>query len=480
MCGVCIFAIEGMLTYPKLPIWPPVAQHTECMANDTPEEGNGDLGASVHLSPGPIRGTLDAPAAKPVTIENLPSPEESDGRFKVANTIAKIYATSLIIGVGAIVPTVLYLQSPRSGVDRVTVLVVAVASSVSLAFLFLFLWPKNPNWIKRSLGSGVPSLVGAIRLLADFIGIFPSNHVELTYSSILPSRPAEADRVEADRVEAERIHRSAVELINELRAQGAVVVTKNDAPDLNGGGQVGQDPTTPDPDGLNPAPESAARPRVTDALEEQSRGIFDNEERDDIGELPRVSSAATRYFDESRQRLIIALDSMEKKSRRNLQFGLILSLSGLTVVGYAVYDASSMVVGETPVLLWESFAVATVPRFVLGIILELIAMFFLRLYRQGIDDFKYFHNELTNIELRWLALNSAYDFLRGDSMDVSIAANAIARLAETERNFVLKEGESTVRLERDRIQTEAQLGSYNAIRTIGTGVVGVPGVPKTP
>ena len=47
------------------------------------------------------------------------------------------------------------------------------------------------------------------------------------------------------------------------------------------------------------------------------------------------------------------------------------------------------------------------PRLTLSIFIEFFSFFFLRLYKTGISEIKYFQNELTNAELKFIAVEKA-------------------------------------------------------------------------
>ncbi|MBN7139012.1 hypothetical protein A7A76_07875 [Lysobacter enzymogenes] len=80
------------------------------------------------------------------------------------------------------------------------------------------------------------------------------------------------------------------------------------------------------------------------------------------------------------------------------------------------------------------------------IMIEVFAYFFLRLYKQSIEEIKYYQNELTNVEFKWAAVTMAKQ-AGGEPVLLSIIDN----LVKTERNFILEKGESTVGLEKERI-----------------------------
>jgi pyrroloquinoline quinone (PQQ) biosynthesis protein C len=78
-----------------------------------------------------------------------------------------------------------------------------------------------------------------------------------------------------------------------------------------------------------------------------------------------------------------------------------------------------------------------------------VRIFFLRLYKTSLDDIKYYQNEITNIESKWLALNAVME-----DKDKTLLNIIVDYLSKTERNFILnlKKGDSTLGLERERLE----------------------------
>ena len=105
----------------------------------------------------------------------------------------------------------------------------------------------------------------------------------------------------------------------------------------------------------------------------------------------------------------------------------------VSILGYVVYTSA----GDGEDFGWKS-GVHTVLRVSIALFIQTFAYFFLRLYKTSLEDIKYYQNEITNIESRWLALATAKD-------KPEFIKPAIDSLLKTERNFVLKKGESTLR-----------------------------------
>jgi hypothetical protein len=130
------------------------------------------------------------------------------------------------------------------------------------------------------------------------------------------------------------------------------------------------------------------------------------------------------------------------RSNLNLGLGMITTIAGLVYLGYYVIqsaNADNMTV----------FALHFIPRLSLVVFIEIFAYFFLKLYKLNLAEIKYFQNEMTNFESKFVALHTAQAI-----DDKSSIATVIEKLANTDRNYILKKGETTVQLEQQKIDKE--------------------------
>ena len=149
-------------------------------------------------------------------------------------------------------------------------------------------------------------------------------------------------------------------------------------------------------------------------------------------------------FSNTRGRLTDMVDALNKKANVNLGLGMFTAILGLGVLAYFVLpdvnnDAN------------DNFLSANLPRFALVVVVELLAYFFLRLYRASLADIKYFQNELTNVEARFAALRLGASFDSSEDLGPLLTA-----FVATERNFVLEKGQSTVDLEMAKLDTQSR------------------------
>ena len=140
-------------------------------------------------------------------------------------------------------------------------------------------------------------------------------------------------------------------------------------------------------------------------------------------------------FETLKTRLDGERDAQARRAIMNLYIGIGFALLGLGLLGWFSISAN-FVEGKIDVNI-ANFSV----RFSFVVLIEILAYFFLGLYKTGLQEIKYFQNEITNVESWTVAFEGA--FLGGLK---ATQAEIIKKLAATERNFVLKKGEATVPL----------------------------------
>lgn len=154
-----------------------------------------------------------------------------------------------------------------------------------------------------------------------------------------------------------------------------------------------------------------------------------------------------RNMESSMIRLSKEVSDLGRRGNLNLIIGALATLAGFLIFGMMVLDTSF---NPTP----ENFISDFIPRLSLVVLIEIFAYFFLGLYKSSLSEIKYFQNEITNIESKYAAMEYAVQYGEKDSI-----GSVLNQLAATERNFLLKKGESTVLLEQDRINSELK-GSF--------------------
>lgn len=162
------------------------------------------------------------------------------------------------------------------------------------------------------------------------------------------------------------------------------------------------------------------------------------------GSQDQVVSTVEKAVLSSQRRLEQEVDALGRRANVNLTIGFAVSLVGMIALAYFIYTANYDMDRNLDLM---QVAVRFFVKLSLVIFMQVFAYFFLRLYRHSLFEIKYFQNELTNIEQKYLALSVALANNNGDAV-TAIAAE----MAKTERNFILKKDETTVGLQREEIE----------------------------
>lgn len=105
------------------------------------------------------------------------------------------------------------------------------------------------------------------------------------------------------------------------------------------------------------------------------------------------------------------------------------------------------------------FIFISLPRISIILLIQIIAFFFLRLYRKNLAEIKYFNNEKINI----LSKIAAYQIAKDAKNDKAIET-IIQTLSNTERNSILKDGESTKVLQYLKMENENDYNLYTKFK----------------
>lgn len=178
-----------------------------------------------------------------------------------------------------------------------------------------------------------------------------------------------------------------------------------------------------------------------------------------IEEINESRTLATRRIEEELKRLI-------RSATTNLALGVAIAITGIIALGIFVFpNIANLFFSSAPL----DFSTATTSaialhygsRFSLVISIEVLAYFFLRLHRTKLIEIKYYQNELTNLELKYISLAGA---LR--SNDPNTYHKVIDTLSKTERNHILEKGQSTTELKKIEYEHNQLIAITKAMTSI--------------
>lgn len=150
-------------------------------------------------------------------------------------------------------------------------------------------------------------------------------------------------------------------------------------------------------------------------------------------------------------RLTLEINDQGNRANLNLVIGGITAFLALALLVWTTVDtnirlesaikiSSTAIVGDSlaAYLYWGPF----ISKIFMSSSAAFFAFFFLSTYRRNLAEIRYFHNELTNVEARVLAAELCGETSEGVATKLEI----LKSMGATERNFILRKGESTTDL----------------------------------
>ena len=165
-------------------------------------------------------------------------------------------------------------------------------------------------------------------------------------------------------------------------------------------------------------------------------------------------------FKKIEERLTKEINEVSKRANLNLVIGSVIAIMGWALFSWFIYGISNIELEGWQLL--NSF----LPRLSIIIIIEMFSYFFLKLYRESMDRIKYYHNELTNIEIKKTAILVSC-MLENDSEHKK---SLIENLISVERNYYLRKGETTIELEKLKIDKSLNTNILQTIKDLGLGL----------
>ncbi len=151
-----------------------------------------------------------------------------------------------------------------------------------------------------------------------------------------------------------------------------------------------------------------------------------------------------QYKNEIMDRFQLMINSFSKRANINLTIGVLITMLAFGGLGITLFQFSGDYQNNQTILNYF------LPRFLILTFVQVFAFFFLKNYRANVDDIKFYQNEITNIELKALGLSQNF-IEEGKEGNNEIILKA---LLMTERNFVLKKGQSEIG-RRDNVRVES-------------------------
>ncbi|WP_074406624.1 hypothetical protein [Aquimarina megaterium] len=143
---------------------------------------------------------------------------------------------------------------------------------------------------------------------------------------------------------------------------------------------------------------------------------------------------------------------LKRNSSLNLGIGIVSTTVAIISLGYVIFFRSS------EIMVMEKFLMDFLPRLSFVIFIEFFAFFFLKLYKSNLEDIKYYNNEKTNIDFKLIALKNAEKL-----EDKILISDVVKNFISVDRNFKLDKDQSTIQLEKMKLDNEQNLQLSNLL-----------------
>ena len=174
-----------------------------------------------------------------------------------------------------------------------------------------------------------------------------------------------------------------------------------------------------------------------------------------------------KVFEKTESRISQEIASLSRRGNINLIIGGFIALSGIAILtGFILSHKESQT--QDIQLQVGLLVVYWMARLSLVSLIEIFAFFFLRIYKTELLSIKYFQDELTGIESRKISL--LFSILHENKEDVS---DAVAYLMKIDRNFVFDASQTTVDLEKLKIENSSIKTQLDNVTNILKEVLGL-------
>lgn len=157
-----------------------------------------------------------------------------------------------------------------------------------------------------------------------------------------------------------------------------------------------------------------------------------------------TSDRAALYEESARERLLQHSGLLGSRANFALGWGLFFAATGVVILGWALITAQQPIHEDL-----VGYIAHYLPRLSITIIVELVAFFFLKTYARTLTDIRYIQNEMTNVEMKLIGLHRSVELNLTDA-----SKKAIVALVNTERNHILEKGQTSLEMERERVEQE--------------------------
>lgn len=155
-------------------------------------------------------------------------------------------------------------------------------------------------------------------------------------------------------------------------------------------------------------------------------------------------------FKSTEDRIKNEIGNLKNRAKVNLIIGVIITVGGLGTLFAFILWGQEDISKVVDTISLAKLTLYWISKLSLVVLIEIFALFFLRMYRDNMETIKYYQNELTSIESRKIAL--LFSILHETPDAIS---NSLQTLNGIDRNFIFHKEHTTVELEKMRLSNDS-------------------------
>ncbi|MCW7471755.1 hypothetical protein, partial [Leptospira kanakyensis] len=176
----------------------------------------------------------------------------------------------------------------------------------------------------------------------------------------------------------------------------------------------------------------------------------------DLKQNQAINSEISNFLNKPENRILKEIKKLDLRANLNLVIGMAITCIGMALLYNTVNQLTaveslkeySLKGTEPDSAFYKNIILSFAPRLSLVIFIEVFAYFFLKLYKSGLEEIKYYQNELTNIQLKNVSAVITISTNLNDGLKTVLDS-----YSATERNFILNKNQTTVELEKAKTDT---------------------------
>lgn len=158
----------------------------------------------------------------------------------------------------------------------------------------------------------------------------------------------------------------------------------------------------------------------------------------------------SREFSVMWQRINNEIKVISTITNYQLVIGLIMNIVGIIIIGFVLFGDVN---GTKNIDTWVSFLFFLLPKLSFLAFIGTISFYFLSMYKASLNKRTFYQNELTDIELKFIAIKNAIKNI-DSSKNEDLIKSISNELLKSDKNKVIKKDETTIELEKMKIDSE--------------------------